>query len=123
MRYLFILTYFFISTASAEWVRLGERTHIDPSTIKKNASTIRMWDLIDFGKTITSQSSGIKYKSVTQYIEYDCNNEKWRMLSYNWHSGVMANGEVVANGRGDGLWDYVNPNSTVKLKLDYVCAN
>ncbi len=97
------------NSAMAEWVKVAtpvdERltTYADPSTIRKSGSRVKMWSMVDF-KAAEEIKSGIYIKSVKRQIEYDCKDEKKRLLLGELFSGNMGSGEIISTSKmGDWI--------------------
>lgn len=80
--------------ALAEWIPFGGdgksfNAHVDPSSIRKSSNIVKMWTMSDF---VTPQGvAGKAYFSKKEHFEFDCTNEKIRLLSsvkYELHSGL-----------------------------------
>ena len=97
------------SSVLAEWVRvvtpLDERltTYADPSTIRKSSSSVKMWSMVDF-KEAEEIKNGIYVRSVKRQIEYDCKDEKKRLLLGELFSENMGGGEIISTSEmGDWM--------------------
>ena len=99
MKYEEILVCFALlisSPAWADWMLIvideeGTRHFIDPKTIRKEGSRIKVWELQDF-KTGFRGALSMRFR-----MEYDCKNEQNKMLSISSHSGGM--GRVLSKSR------------------------
>jgi hypothetical protein len=93
----------------AEWIRVvtpvDERltTYADPATIRKSGSRVKMWSMVDF-KEAEKIKNDIYIKSVKRQIEYDCKDEKKRLLIGELFSGNMGSGEIISTSKmGDWI--------------------
>jgi len=85
------------SSAAAEWIAVGSgepsTLYADPSTIRKAGDRVQMLDLLDF-KT-AQVTEGYRYMSSKTLSEYDCKEERTRILYFTLHSENMGRGEAV----------------------------
>ena len=108
-------------SAWAEWVRVGESKnyyqYIDPATIRKDGNLFRVWEISDLKTRSTDGdlSRRIRY-------EYDCKQERIKLLSFSTHSGPMANGTTLLSDSSDGEWLHIPPGSIGESVLKIVCA-
>ena len=83
----------------AEWVltsgddEVGLKVYVDPESIRRKGNLAKMWQLYDY-KTVQTVA-GDSLLSIKRYNEFDCTEERIRMLAYTWFSGNMATGKVV----------------------------
>lgn len=101
--------------AKDEWVMVGsdksDATYANPSTIRRNGTVVKMWDIVDLKKAKSLNKSVKPYKSYMVQTEYDCEEERMRVLSSSWHSEYMAKGDVVFSNNDHGEWIAVPLNS------------
>lgn len=112
-------------SAAAGWVQIDDNsqftTYADPSTLRKNGNTVKIWSLTD-AKTVFI-ANGVPYKSTTQYTEYDCNEAQSRDLALNAYADPMARGEVIYTDSKIGNWKPIGPGTIAKFTWELVCAN
>ncbi len=112
------------STAMAEWVKVsnvdgGDITfYTDPSTIRKNGKSVKMWELQDY---LTART-GENYLSVKIQNEYDCKNERTRLLFLSLHSAHMGGGDIVEMNNSPGEWMPVPPASIIEALWKIACG-
>jgi hypothetical protein len=108
------------SPAWAEWVKVSETddgsSYIDPATIRRIGDVRRVWVLQDL------KQSSIGVMSRRALEEFDCKEERRRILTLSSHSGAMASGDVIATDNSPGEWDYLPPNTPGATILGIVCA-
>ena len=101
------------TAASAEWtVASGDDEviqYVDKGSIRRNGNLVKMLDLIDF-KTVQTVS-GDSYLSDKAQSEYDCKEEKRRILTFTWFGGKMGTGKVVYSDSDPRKWKPVSPDS------------
>ena len=111
--------------ASAEWTIVdgGDRFihYVDRETIRRNGNLVKMWDLADFKMVRTT--AGHSYLSSKTQREYDCKEEKSRLLAFTDFSGQMGNGNVVySNGNVRDEWSPIQPESVGEAKWKIACG-
>jgi hypothetical protein len=95
----------------AEWVlvsgddKAGLKVYVDPATLRRNGGLAKMWQLYDY-KTVQTVA-GDSLLSMKRFNEYDCAEERTRMLGYTWFSGNMGNGNVVYSTTEQLPWEPV----------------
>lgn len=103
------------NNAAAGWVIVGsdktDTQYANPSTIRRKGNMAKMWDLLDFKKAQVAGKPIKPYKSTKGQYEYDCEEERMRLLSSSWHSDHMAKGEVVFTEDDPSEWRSVSPGS------------
>lgn len=142
---LMILLSVVSSSAIAGWVKVITDTnydkqspcdkncyfiYVDIATISKTGDTVKVWRMNDFDK---AQASYSRYKpsvddklhlSVKIQEEYNCKEQKVRLLSVSWHSGRMGGGQTVHIESDAGRWASIgglSPDVPVKLLWRAVC--
>lgn len=116
------------TSAMAEWgnVSKGVETdlYIDFSSIKPVGNKVRMWSLADNKKT-KKLLEGTEYRSYVANEEYDCANERVKVISVNFYKENMQNGGVVytleSKGTGDETIQIV-PNTAGAILQKYACT-
>jgi len=113
-------------TVFAEWVLVsgddaaGLAVYVDPATIRCNGNLAKMWQLYDY-KTVQTVA-GDSLLSIKRFNEYDCGEERTRMLGYTWFSGNMGSGNVVYSTTEQLPWEPVVPR-TINRSLWKVACN
>ena len=106
MRTLILLALLsFCQLAFADWSRIAEKSHpepqqyIDLDSVKQTgpmAIMRRVWELRNFSKPV---NGGVR--SIKRLSEYDCMNQRHRVIQELWFTDPWAQGESVASGRKD----------------------
>jgi hypothetical protein len=111
--------------ACAEWVLVsgddeaGLKVYVDPTTLRRNGSLAKMWQLYDY-KTVQTVA-GDSLLSMKRFNEYDCTEERTRMLGYTWFSGNMGNGDVVYSTTEQLPWELVVPRTINRTLWKVAC--
>jgi hypothetical protein len=112
--------------AYAEWVLAsgnddaGLTVYVDPATIRRKGNLVKMWQLHDY-KTVQTVA-GDSLLSFKRYNEYDCVEERTRMLAYTWFSGNMGSGKVVYSTPDEQEWEPVTPRSINRTLWKVACG-
>ena len=143
-KFILILMLVFVSSnAMAEWVEVtaihsqespeSQVAYVDPATIHKNGN-LMMVVLVDhqsglskgienrLDKLFFSRSNGDITKSWKVQDEFDCKDNKLRMLSYIAYSEHMGKGEIVPNDVATNQWEPVVPGSIGEALWKYACG-
>ena len=119
---MFLLT---ATAAMAEWTAIAENdeliVYVDTATIRRNGNLVKMWDLRDF-KTIQTTASGASFLSSKAQNEYDCKEEKMRLLAFSWFSGQMGRGKVVFSHSDPEKWTPIGPDSIGETFWKIACG-
>ena len=112
------------SSAMAEWVQVSgtesNTVYADPATIHIAGNTVKMWNLFDLrtARLLDKQP----YMSMKRQVEYDCKEERSRLLSFSGHSDNMAGGEVVFSDSDPHNWEPVSPGSGNETLWKIACG-
>jgi hypothetical protein len=111
--------------AAAEWIALGvnesSTIYADSATIAKAGDRVRMWHLLDFN-SVQIKATGRRYISEKLQYEYDCKEERARLLSYLSHTGNMAGGAMVEGDWHPQKWEPVPEGSVIDYLRKYACG-
>ena len=98
----------------------GLAVYVDPDTIRRKGNLVKMWQLYDY-KTVQTVA-GDSLLSFKRYNEYDCTEERTRMLAYTWYSGNMGSGHVVYSTPDEQQWEPVVPGSINRALWRVACS-
>lgn len=108
-------------SAWAEWekVDLSDNSdfYIDPQSIRQDGNHVRVWEIQNL-----KQQSKKGELSRRARMEYDCKQERNRILSISTHSGPMASGTTLVDAEGNRKWVDIPPGTAVETVLKIVCA-
>jgi surface-adhesin protein E len=127
----FLITLLVLSTAPAyaEWVDVssgesygGFTMYTDPNTIRRKGELVKMWQLHDY-KTVQTEASH-SFLSLKAQSEFDCAEERVRLLAVTGFSGNMGKGNVVWSRQFDaeGGWHPVAPESLGQSVWKLACG-
>jgi len=128
MKRLIVMTLLVLSSspAYAEWVKVsdsdeaGKTVYVDPATIRRNSNLVTMWQFYDY-KTVQTVG-GIRFLTVKEQWEFDCAEERRRVLALTEFSGNMGSGTVVYTNSEVGKWQPVAPSSIGQLLWKFACG-
>jgi hypothetical protein len=98
----------------------GLTVYVDPDSIRRKGNLVKMWQLYDY-KTVQTVA-GDSLLSIKRYNEFDCTEERTRMLAYTWFSGNMATGKVVYSTPDEQQWEPVVPRTINQTLWKVACS-
>ena len=110
------------SPAWADWVKVSESdadwNYYDPTTISKVGTDRRkVWQMHDL--KVRSAEGALSRRFLG---EYDCREDRWRILSFTFHSGPIARGEILFNYSAEPTrWFDIAPDTVAQQMLRLVC--
>ncbi|MDP1741817.1 surface-adhesin E family protein, partial [Polaromonas sp.] len=111
--------------AAAQWtpVMVDEMviTYIDRNTLRGKGGLVRMWWLMDYQLVQITDEKG--YFSRLHHSEFDCKNQRLRLLSVALLSERMGHGQVVFEDPVPRRWEAVRDGSFQEALLDIACIN
>jgi hypothetical protein len=113
------------SSAAAEWIEIGAgdaaTAYADPATIQKADNLAKMWDLLDF-KTVQSRPYGTPYMSQKTRQEYDCRDQRVRILEVLRYAENMGKGEEARVDADPEEWKPVPAGGTAATLREVACG-
>lgn len=115
------------STVCAEWVKLGSTDiaiiYGDSTTIRRSGSMVKMWHVIDNHVAMSLPAMGINgIKSAKLQGEYNCHEERVRVLYATQHSDNMGRGAPIFVVTEPAKWVPVSPGSVEEVLLKFACG-
>ena len=123
---LFTLLVLSCEPAYAEWVKVGDgdeagkTVYVDPTTIRRDSNLVKMWQFYDY-KTVQTVG-GVRFLSAKEQWEFDCAEERSRVLALKQFSGNMGSGTVVDTNSQVGKWIPVIPGSIGRTVWTVACG-
>jgi len=118
---LLILLLFLTCPAWSAWAIVNEtkefNLYVDPSTVRKDGALRKVWEIMDF-----KLSSSEGYMSILYKKEYDCKEERLRLLAISSHSESMAGGKTLFSRQLNEDWEVIPPRTSNETILSIVCA-
>jgi hypothetical protein len=113
--------------AYADWVEVdssnsngGYSAHIDPNTIRRQGDLVKLWYLFDYKTTQTIRQGS--FLSMRAQGQFDCAEERFRVLALMYSSGNMGRGNTVYNDIDEGKWGPVAPKSIGEALWEVACG-
>jgi hypothetical protein len=126
----FLITHLVLSggSAYAEWIVVEKNNqsaailtvYIDPDTIHRKGNLVTMWQLIDF-KTMQGGRSPSRFSSTKIQKQFDCVEERLRLLALTDFWGNMATGESSHAYIDGGHWVPVELDSIDHALWEVAC--
>lgn len=119
-----VLILLLIITANSTWAAWVEMTEsngdtyfIDQTNIRKNGNFVKVWELLNFKEKEWELASLVRLR------EYDCKEEKMRILSMSGFSNQMGSGIPSIKTNEPGEWEFIQPSisNIHALMLPLVC--
>lgn len=128
MKRLIVITLLVLSSSPsyAEWIKVsdsdeaGKTVYVDPATIRRNSNLVKMWQFYDY-KTVQTVG-GIRFLTAKEQWEFDCAEERGRVLALKEFSGNMGSGTVVYTNSEVGKWVPVMPGSVGQTVWKVACG-
>lgn len=98
----------------------GLTVYVDPGSIRRKGNVAKMWQLYDY-KTVQTVA-GDSLLSFKRYNEYDCTEERTRMLGYTWFSGNMGSGKVIYSTTDVQQWEPVVSRTINRTLWKVACS-
>jgi len=129
MKKLTMLMLLLTSTnALAAWSELpvanasGASVYIDPGKLRgKGMPKVKMQHLTNFHQQETN-AAGHAYRSAKELVEYDCEEEHYRVLADSQYSGAMGKGKVVSFTNNARQWQPVELDTIQETLWETACA-
>lgn len=106
-----------------KWVKVDETVdgsavfYIDPASVRKDGNLRKVREIQ--GLNQRDEGGGMSRQILS---EYDCKEERTRILAASSHSGPMAGGVRLWLSDDLGTWDAIPPGSINEIILKRVCA-
>ena len=112
--------------AMAEWVAIGESDtfmhYVDPATIRRSGDISKIQTLLGY-KTPQLNSDVASFLSTITQTEFDCKEERFRIVYLSRHSESMGAGSVVSTVNAPAnSWSPVTPGSIGENQRIFACA-
>lgn len=92
----------------ADWVKIsesnGDSYYIDQTNIRKNGNFVKVWELLNF------KEKKFEAASLVRLREYDCKDEKMRLLSMSGFSNQMGTGIPFIKTNEPDEWEFIQPS-------------
>jgi hypothetical protein len=118
-----------VGLAQEKWVDIGGkvqdgltvyRVYVDPDNIHRNGDVVTLWALFDY-MTIQSIVGGPWLSSKAQR-QFDCAENRIRLLGYMTFTGNMGSGEPVFSNSAESKWEPIAPGSIDRKLWEVACS-
>ncbi len=128
MARLFLITLLLLSSSPvyAEWVKVsdsdeaGKTVYVDPATIRRTSNLVKMWQFYDY--TTVQTVGGVRFLTAEEQWEFDCVEERSRVVALKQFSGNMGSGTMVFTNSQVGKWVPVEPGSIGQTVWKVACG-
>ena len=118
-----------MSTASfgamAEWTLISDsiefKNYVDLDTIRRSGHMAKIWSIKNY-QSPQEYSSNTTYLSTRLHYEYDCRDERKRLLDFSVHSKKMASGAVLGIDSNVDKWSSVAPRTIAEEVFKIACG-
>jgi len=98
---------------------LSVTVYANPDTIRRKEDTVKMWLLHDY-KTVQT-AIDVSYLSAKVKIEFDCSEERQRILTFTEYSGNMGRGKPVYTDPVEDEWEPITPDAISQTLWKIAC--
>lgn len=118
-----------VGLAQAEWKEVstptsdnGATMYLDPTTyrVDKKSGLVKIWFLFDL-KTVQN-IFGRRFLSMRSLQQFDCKEERLRVLAQTYFDGNMANGKPVYSSSTEESWEHVAPGTNGEFLWKTACG-
>jgi hypothetical protein len=112
--------------AMAQWLKVDHNreftTYANHSSIRKHGHFAKMMSMYDYKTVQTNITDSFLYLSTQQQGEYDCKEEKSRMLASSLHSKKMGKGKVIHYKSNPLEWMTISPKGIDETLWKIACG-
>ncbi|MBU3640822.1 surface-adhesin E family protein [Polynucleobacter sp. Fuers-14] len=114
--------------ASAEWFLIGTNndksntTYIDSDTHKvTGVNSATSWFLMDFKNSM--KVGNVMYQSSKTLYEFNCRDDRYRVLAMYFYSKNMGNGDAVSSSEDykNNDWSSIPPGTVMSAMKKFAC--
>lgn len=120
---LIMLLAFVSSNAMAEWKNVfkndSSSIYIEFSTVRRAGDMVKFWQLIDY--KAAQNMDKISYSSIRSLNQIDCKEERKKVLYGTFHSGNMANGNLIYIISEPLDWEPIPPGTLYSVLFKSFC--
>ena len=118
----------YVESVYPEWVHVADKlekgltvytVYVNTESIHRNGNIVTLWALFDY-KSIQSIVGGPWLSSKTRR-EYNCVDERVRLLGYITFTGNMGSGEAVYSNSTQSAWEPMAHDSLDRKLWDVAC--
>ena len=121
--FIAVLTLCAGSSVNADWSQVGRTVEAtvsyDKQTLRKTGSMARIWTLTNFAATEVIE--GKSHRSAKSQYEYDCVEERYRLLATIFYELPSGSGKVTASVATPEQWYPVGPKTMAERLWKVAC--
>ena len=128
MKRAFFIALLMLSSGPAysEWVAVGDNVeldtiYIDLETFRRDGELAEIWVMTDSKLAKRFLDTNSFYLSVRQLQQFNCGEERSRILNVTWFSSNMGKGTVIDTLTKEGQWNPLPPGSVGRRLMEVVC--
>ena len=126
MKKLVIVLIFVVTPVSAEWIQINSsppiHDYVNSETIERSGNLVTLEQLTDFDRPLFFYSGGLPVLSTHGIYEYNCKQNKYRMLKLDYYSKNRGYGEKIGGvNLSFSFWDNI-PNKD-RLFFKFACKD
>lgn len=123
---IIVFLFFFSHSVQAEWTFLFKSSDetfsmfIASGAIQKQNNFVRVWERLEYQQP--QKYLTFTYQSIRAFVEYDCQQKRYRTYAEQYFSESNLKGGVVYDiNRPNPDWKFAPPQTTVLALLNIVC--
>ena len=110
----------------AEWAAVGDNVDLDTiyveiETIRRKGELAEVWVMTDAKLAKRFLGTNSFYLSVRQLQQFNCGEERSRILDATWFSTNMGKGTVIDTLTKEGDWKPLPPGSVGRRLMEVIC--
>lgn len=128
MKRVFFITLLVLSSGPtyADWAAIGDNVdldtiYVDIETIRLKGELAEVWVLTDSKLAKRFLGTNSFYLSVRQLQQFNCDEERSRILNATWFSSNMGKGAVIDTLTKEGQWNPLPPGSVGRRLMEVIC--
>jgi hypothetical protein len=94
--------------------------YANPATIRRADNKAKIWEMKDYNTA--QMNDGEPYMSQKTQNEYDCKEDRSRILALSLHSGNMGDGKVIWSDPEPDKWHPVAPGRVGEASRKFACG-
>lgn len=125
---VFFITLLVLSSGPtyADWAAIGDNVdldtiYVDIETIRLKGELAEVWVLTDSKLAKRFLGTNSFYLSVRQLQQFNCGEERSRILNATWFSSNMGKGAVIDTLTKEGQWNPLPPGSVGRRLMEVIC--
>jgi hypothetical protein len=125
---VFFITFLMLSSEPtyAQWAAVGENVdldtiYVDIETIRRRGELAEVWVMTDSKLAKRFLDTNTFYLSVRQLQQFNCDEERSRILNATWFSSNMGKGTMIDTLTKEGQWNPLPPGSVGRRLMEVIC--